>query len=65
MQASLNTTSADAVPDGLEANFTKEAYLDAARKAKEYIAAEEIYHLELCNGSRTHPMGINQPLASR
>ncbi len=35
------------------------------RKAKEYIAAEEIYHLELCNGSRTHPVGINQPLASR
>ncbi len=35
------------------------------RKAKEYIAAEEIYHLELCNGSRIHPVAINQPLASR
>ncbi len=42
-----DTATRSGLPGGLEANFTKEAYLDAVRKAKEYIAAEEIYHFEL------------------
>ncbi len=32
---------------GLQANFTKEGYLDAVRKAKEYIAAGDIYQVNL------------------
>ncbi len=42
-----DTTTRSGLPGGLEANFTKEAYLDAVRKAKEYIAAGDIYHFEL------------------
>ncbi|MEE9153090.1 MAG: hypothetical protein V3U42_03285, partial [candidate division NC10 bacterium] len=30
---------------GLQANFTKDGYLDAVRKAKEYIAAGDIYQV--------------------
>ncbi|MFQ5803364.1 MAG: aminodeoxychorismate synthase component I [Candidatus Methylomirabilales bacterium] len=32
---------------GLQANFTKDGYLDAVRKAKEYIAAGDIYQVNL------------------
>ncbi|MGH7422143.1 MAG: aminodeoxychorismate synthase component I [Candidatus Methylomirabilales bacterium] len=52
-------------PSGLEVTFTKEGYLDAVRKAKEYIAAGDIYQVNLSQRFSTRFEGDPFPLYRR